>query len=122
MNPANTNSYRIAVDLAAEATSSKITRVDMETILAEDVFVIVSYKNERFPGQVTGLLPNGRAIVEIRHRCVGGWFWPSQSDEIDYKSGDIIKNDISYPVPVNRKGLIFLLRNLLLVNFYYLAK
>ena len=43
------------------------------------------------------------ATVKVMHRCVG-WFGPSRSDEIDYKSEDIMENDISYPVPVNRRG------------------
>ena len=51
-----------------------------------------------------GLLPNRGATDKIMLRCAGGWFWPSQSDEIDYKSEDLMEKDISYPVPVNRKG------------------
>ena len=39
------------------------------------------------------------------HRCVGDWFCPSQSDEIYYKSEDIMEKDISYPVPVNPRGI-----------------
>ena len=57
----------------------------------KDMYVIVEYEGELFPGKITKLVENG-VKVSCMKKCLSAgstWIWPKQIDEEDYPYCDI---------------------------------
>ena len=92
-------------DIADEPSASPIMDLDIDNNeLEEGMYIVVTYQEVNFPGIITQLQSDGGAKVKVMHRCVGGWYWPSHDDEIDYQLTNILERDIPYLIPVNRRG------------------
>lgn len=65
-------------------------------------FVILKYRDQYFPGQVTEI-GTETLKVSAMERSLQNWKWPEKPDVIVYEKGDIVKK-INPPRRINARG------------------
>jgi hypothetical protein len=68
-------------------------------------YVIFTYEDELFPGQITGAVSNGTFTIKSMQRSGKNWKWPKVEDVMDYEVHDI-KQRIK-PPKILKRNIMF---------------
>lgn len=68
-------------------------------------YVIVSYSDAYYPGEVTSASVDGTVQVSVMQRSgMRNWKWPFPADKLDYNITDIVQK-IAVPISISRRGI-----------------
>ena len=94
---------QIKVAIQEQADERSLETESHTLDIATGQWVVVTYDEAEYPGEVTSISNDNTVQVNVMHRSGSGWKWPQSKDMILYDKKDIVRV-ISPPIAAGNRG------------------